>query len=203
MAASDRSVGRENARDARGETDVLAGVRSLMRPIPPFRSTRTMQNINLFLWRHAEAEDRSPDIARALTARGHRDAARVAKALKKQLDANTRVVISPAVRARETVQPLIERASLPLEVDDRLAPGASLEGVLDALESAIAACTGDSPSLVLVGHQPWVGQVARHLLTDGDGDWSVKKSAAWWLVRRARDGNAEWTLRSVLDPDLV
>lgn len=162
-----------------------------------------MQTINLFLWRHAEAEDTEPDIARALTARGQRDAARVAKALSKHLDDDARVVVSPALRARQTVEPLIGRSSLQLEVDPRLAPGARLPDVLDALEAAIVSAPGASPSLVLVGHQPWLGQVARRLLTDGHGDWSVKKASAWWLVRRSRDGSSEWTLRSVLDPELV
>ena len=162
-----------------------------------------MQTINLFLWRHAEAEDSSPDIERALTSKGQRDAARVAKALAKNLDDNSRVVISPAVRTQQTAAPLIARASLPLEIDERLAPGARLGSVLDALEAAIASSTGDAPSLVMVGHQPWLGQVARRLLTNGNGDWSVKKASAWWLVRRSRDGSTEWTLRSVLDPELV
>ncbi len=162
-----------------------------------------MQNINLFLWRHAEAEDGWPDLARPLTAKGQRDAARVAKALAKQIGDNPCVVVSPAVRTRETVAPLVVKASLQFEVDPRLAPGSDLGDVLGALEDTIASCNGDAPSLVMVGHQPWVGQVARHLLTGADGDWAVKKAAAWWLVRRARDGNAEWTLKSVLDPDLV
>jgi phosphohistidine phosphatase len=162
-----------------------------------------MQTINLFLWRHAEAEDSSPDLARPLTAKGQRDASRVAKALAKYIDDNTRVVISPAVRTRETVAPLIARTSLEFGVDPRLAPGARLGDVLDALEVAIASCSGDSPSLVMVGHQPWIGQVARRLLTNGPGDWSVKKASAWWLVRRSRDGSTEWTMRSVLDPELV
>ena len=162
-----------------------------------------MQTINLFLWRHAEAEDLSPDLARPLTPRGLRDATRVAKALAKQLDANSRIVSSPAVRTLETAEPLIRRLSLHLEIDERLAPGASTSDVLAALEAAIASCTGDAPSLVMVGHQPWVGQVARRLLTNAQGDWSVKKASAWWLVRRSRDGVVEWTLRSVLDPELV
>ncbi len=172
---------------------------------PPRRSLNlaAVQTINLFLWRHAEAEDTSPDLARPLTARGQRDASRVAKALARQLDDNTRVVISPSARTRETAAPLIARASLPLEIDDRLAPGAHLGAVLDALESSIAECNGDACSLVMVGHQPWVGQMAGRLLTNQNGDWSVKKAAAWWLVRRSRDGSTEWTLRSVLDPDLV
>lgn len=162
-----------------------------------------MQTINLFLWRHAEAEDSVPDLARALTARGQRDASRIAKVLARHLDEDSRIVISPAVRTRETAQPLVDRLSLQPEIDARLAPGARTGAVLDALEAAIAESSGDAPTLVMVGHQPWVGQVARRLLTNADGDWSVKKAAAWWLVRRSRDGNGEWTLRSVFDPDLV
>lgn len=162
-----------------------------------------MQTINLFLWRHAEAEDTWPDLERALTARGHRDASRVAKVLARHLDENSRIVASPAVRTRETAQPLADRMSLQAEVDQRLAPGARASTVLDVLEAAIAGFSGDSPTLVMVGHQPWLGQVARRLLANADGDWSVKKAAAWWLVRRSRDGNSEWTLRSVFDPDLV
>jgi phosphohistidine phosphatase len=181
--------------------DRLRAVRDKLPPL--IARPKVMQNINLFLWRHAEAEDTWPDLERPLTSRGQRDAARVAKALAKQLDANSRIVISPATRTRETAEPLVSRAALQLEIDARLAPGAAVGDVLDALESAIASCNGDAPALVLVGHQPWLGQVARHLLTGHDGDWSVKKAAAWWLVRRARDGNTEWTLRSVLDPDLV
>jgi phosphohistidine phosphatase len=162
----------------------------------------SMPNINLFIWRHAEAEDSSPDLARPLTARGQRDAARVAKALARHVDEKSFVVCSPAVRARETVAPLIARVSAQLEIDPRLAPDTDVEAVLNALEAAIASCH-DDPTMVMVGHQPWVGQLARRLLTDEHGHWSVKKASAWWLVRRSRDGSAEWTLKSVLDPELV
>ena len=162
-----------------------------------------MPNINLFIWRHAEAEEGSPDIARPLTARGHRDAARVAKALAKKLDEKAIVVSSPAVRTRETVEPLITRAALHLQIDQRLAPDSDVDEVLDVLEHTIASSNNDDPAIVMVGHQPWCGQLARRLLTDSPGDMSVKKASAWWLVRRTRDGTSEWTMKSVLDPDLV
>lgn len=162
-----------------------------------------MQTIHLFLWRHAEAEDGSPDLARPLTAQGKRDAARVARALTKRMRDNTRLVVSPAVRARETADPLVERSSLHVEIDQRLAPDASVDDVLAALEAAVIACNGDAPLIVMVGHQPWIGQVARRLLTNSEGNWSIRKAAAWWLVRRARDGNGEWTLRTIFDPDLL
>jgi phosphohistidine phosphatase len=162
-----------------------------------------MQGINLFIWRHAEAEDGSPDLARPLTARGQRDAAKVAKVLAKKLDEKSCIVASPSVRTRETAGPLIGRLSLELRIDQRLAPGADVDDALSVLEETIASCADDDPTIVLIGHQPWVGQLARRLLTDTFGDMSFKKAAAWWLVRRSRDGSTEWTMRSVLDPDLV
>lgn len=162
-----------------------------------------MQTIHLFLWRHAEAEDGVPDLARPLTAQGKRDAARVARALTKRMRDNTRLVVSPAVRARETAEPLVERSSLHVEIDQRLAPDSSVSDVLAALEDAVVACNGDAPLIVMVGHQPWIGQMARRLLSNSEGDWSIRKAAAWWLVRRARDGNGEWTLRTIFDPELL
>ena len=162
-----------------------------------------MPNLNLFIWRHADALDTLPDIDRPLSVRGHRDASRVAKAISKKLDEKSCIVSSPALRARETVEPLIARMSLELRIDERLAPGVGIDDVLGVLEETITACNDDDPTIVLVGHQPWVGQLSRRLLTDAPGDWSVKKASAWWLVRRSRDGSTEWTLRSVLDPDLV
>ena len=162
-----------------------------------------MPQINLFIWRHAEAEDTFPDLGRRLTTRGQRDAARVAKALAKQLDEKSCIVCSPAVRTRETVEPLVARTSLEAMVDPRLAPGADVDDVLAVLEEKIETCNDEGPTIVLVGHQPWCGQLARRLLTNDGGHLSVKKASAWWLVRRTRDGAAEWTMKSVLDPDLV
>ena len=162
-----------------------------------------MPHIDLFIWRHAEAEEGMPDRERPLTARGRRDAARVAKAIARKLDEKSGVVSSPAVRTRETVAPLLARFPLDLAIDERLAPGADMDDVLDVLERTIESCDDDDPTIVMVGHQPWVGQLAHRLLTDGPGFLSVKKASAWWLVRRSRDGRSEWTLRTVFDPDLI
>ena len=90
-----------------------------------------------------------------------------------------------------------------MEVDNRLAPGARTSSVLASLDEVLRDGSGDEVAIVMVGHQPWVGQIARRLLTGQDGDWSVKKASAWWLVRRSRNGDAEWTLKTVIDPDLL
>ena len=159
--------------------------------------------MNLILWRHAEAEDTSPDVTRALTASGRRSAARVARVLAAQLPSHAQVLVSPAARAVQTAEELVRKSKLNYDIDPRLQPGAPLSSVLAALDDAMHSKGAETPWLVVVGHQPWIGQTARRLLADSDGDWSMRKAAAWWLVRRARGGDAEWTLRTVFDPDLV
>lgn len=161
-----------------------------------------MTQVDLFLWRHAEAEDGVPDLERRLTAKGRRDAATVSKALA-QHARQARVIASPARRTRETADALTERTDRAAEIEPRIAPGADVDDVLAVIDAAIAAAQAERPGLILVGHQPWVGQTARHLLSGRADDWSVKKASAWWLVRRSRNGETEWTLRTVLDPDLL
>ena len=58
--------------------------------------------MDLILWRHAEAFDGTPDLARRLTPKGHKQAAAIAAWLGKRLPAKTRILASPAARAQET-----------------------------------------------------------------------------------------------------
>src|SRR6266571_1384433 len=62
--------------------------------------------MELILWRHAEAEDGSPDSARKLTEHGREQALRVAAWLKPRLPGNCEVLVSPAARAQQTAQAL-------------------------------------------------------------------------------------------------
>ena len=62
--------------------------------------------MELILWRHADAEDGAPDLERRLTAKGRKDAERVAGWLLRHLPADFKVVASPAARAQETAQAL-------------------------------------------------------------------------------------------------
>lgn len=152
--------------------------------------------MNLLLWRHADAEEGSPDVARALTRKGHEQAASVAHWLKRQLPPHPRILVSPARRARETAEAL----GLPYQVERALAPGADPATVLELVEGLPEARETVS-CVVLVGHQPWIGEVAARLISGGQASWSVRKAAVWWLVRRMRSGEAQWTVRTVTDPD--
>jgi len=70
------------------------------------------------------------------------------------------VLASPLLRARETAAAIAKAAGVDLRVDDRLAPGATTEDVLAAVEGAGA-------TIVVVCHQPDCSEIA---LTLGAGD---------------------------------
>ena len=54
--------------------------------------------MELILWRHADAEDSSPDLDRELTDKGRKQAARVADWLTPRLSPDIRILVSPAAR---------------------------------------------------------------------------------------------------------
>ena len=84
--------------------------------------------MDLILWRHAEAEDTEPDLARNLTDNGRRQAQRMAQWLRGYLPDRVRIVCSPANRTRQTVDAL----GLPYDVRNEIAPGASADALLKA-----------------------------------------------------------------------
>ena len=150
--------------------------------------------MDLILWRHAEAEDGAPDLERRLTSSGRREAARVAKWLRRRLPSKYGVFASPARRARETAGAL----GVSFKTVAKLAPGASVEQILAAANWPAAG----KPAIV-VGHQPDLGRVAASLVSGAETDWSIKKGGLWWLERRERGGEAQVVVRAVIAPDFA
>lgn len=150
--------------------------------------------MELVLWRHADAEEGAPDLDRSLTAKGRKQATRVASWLQQRLPSNFTLLSSPARRARQTAEALRPE----FRVLERLAPGATPVDIADA-----AGWPGRRGVVVIVGHQPDLGRVAASLLAGTSGDWSVKKGALWWLVYRLRERQAKVVVRAVIAPDLV
>lgn len=150
--------------------------------------------MDLILWRHAEAEPGEPDLGRRLTSKGLKQAERMAAWLEGRLPETTRILVSPADRTQQTAVALKRKFRT---VDD-LAPGASVEAVL-----AAAGWPDAREPVLVVGHQPTLGQVAAFLLGGDPQPWSVKKSAVWWITNRTRDGFPGVVLRAVMSPDLL
>ena len=88
--------------------------------------------MDLILWRHAEAEDGFPDLKRALTPKGRKQAAKMAAWLHKHLTEPVRVLVSPAVRAQQTAEAFTKS----FETVDEIAPGAAYAAVLEAARLA-------------------------------------------------------------------
>jgi phosphohistidine phosphatase len=153
--------------------------------------------MELILWRHAQAEDGSPDALRRLTARGTKDAAAVGAWLRRQLgDEAVTVLSSPSRRTMQTAEAL----GLAVEPVDALGPEADVDAVL-----AVARWpSGRDGVVVVVGHGPWIGEVAARLLAGRDDPWPFAKGALWWFGWAKGDGgSATVRLKAVLSPELL
>lgn len=150
--------------------------------------------MELILWRHAEAEDGTPDLERALTPKGHKQAEKMAAWLKQRMPAHTHVLVSPAKRTQQTAAALGGHFT----TLDVLAPGANPEDVLEA-----AGWPEDTDSVLIVGHQPTLGAVAAIALANLDDAWSIKKGGIWWISTKTHDGEIESLLRAAITPDLI
>jgi len=153
--------------------------------------------MDLILWRHAEAEEPAvgqADLTRRLTRRGEKQAARMAAWLDRQLPDGTRVWVSPAVRTQQTVMALDRKFKL----DDALAPQASVEQLLE-----LAQWPSAKGCVLLVGHQPTMGQTLAQLLGLNAGECAVRKGAVWWLRYREREEGGQTVVVTVQSPEFV
>jgi phosphohistidine phosphatase len=150
--------------------------------------------MEIILWRHAEAEDGLVDGERRLTAKGEKQAHRMAVWLKKRLPEGTAVLVSPAARAQQTA------AALTSDFETRVEVGTSADAasVLKAAGWPKARRT-----VLVVGHQPTLGQVVALLVSGRAAEWGIKKGAVWWLASRSRAGVETVSVRAVVAPDLV
>lgn len=158
--------------------------------------------MDLILWRHAEAQeladvtvqDAAADAGRKLTHRGKRQAARMAEWLDRQLPGSTRIVSSPALRCEQTAQALGRKFRLSHDIDT----SGSAAGLLALAQWPL----GRQPVLV-IGHQPALGNAIAQLLGLEGGNCPIKKGAVWWLRSRERDGQIQTLVLAALTPELL
>jgi phosphohistidine phosphatase len=152
------------------------------------------QGMDLLLWRHAEAEEGSPDESRELTAKGQKQAERMALWLEKNAPKKLRIVVSPATRTRQTVAPFARE----IEIDGRVSTSGNADDLLEA-----AGWPDANGAVLIVGHQPTLGEVAARLLGQAGGEIPVKKGALWWFRVRERYGIRETVLKAVIPAELA
>ena len=147
--------------------------------------------MDLVLWRHADAEDGEDDAARRLTPKGRKQAARMAEWLDKRLPKSARLLVSPAVRAQQTAEPLAREKQTCAEVMSGAQPSAVLKA---------AGWPDGKGTVVIVGHQPTLGAAAALAITGRPTGWRMKKCGVWWMSSDGGDGPA---VVAVLTPDLL
>ncbi len=153
--------------------------------------------MDLILWRHAEAIDLElvgDDMDRTLTPRGHKQAARMADWLDRQLPDGAKFFASPAARTDQTARAIGRK----FKTSAALAPLSNVDDLLELVQWPHA-----KGCVVVVGHQPTLGQTISRLLGLAEAECSVKKGALWWLRYRERDGVGSTVVVTVQSPDLM
>ena len=138
----------------------------------------------VILLRHAHAESGKPgqdDATRPLSARGIDEAVAAGKWLRKQSALPVRILCSPALRARQTLQHALGDVSATSEARIYDASAGELIALIDD--------NADAQRLLLVGHNPGFETLVALLATGQSGDFRGVPPAgiAWFEI----DGSAE------------
>jgi len=155
--------------------------------------------MDLLLWRHAEAVDWTPgceDLRRSLTPRGEKQARRMAQWLDRQLPESTRILVSPARRTEQTALVLERKYKL----HNELLPvtESSAKTLLDLVQWPTA-----KMGVLVVGHQPSLGETIAQLVGLKESECAVKKGAVWWLRSRLRGEQWQTVIVTVQSPEFL
>ena len=82
------------------------------------------------------------------------------------------------------------------EVAEALGTGSSAEAIIQA-----AGWPGQRQPVLVVGHQPLLGEVASSVLSGRKQDWRIRKAGVFWIEHKGSDGLP--TIRLVVGPDLI
>jgi phosphohistidine phosphatase len=150
--------------------------------------------MDLVLWRHAQAQDRTPggdDMKRRLSPRGEKQAAHMASWLERQLPEGSRIFASPSVRTDQTVKVLGRKFKL----CPGLGPDASAAELLK-----LVGWPHSKGATLLLGHQPQLGQLVSELMGWPATDCEIKKGAVCWLRKREGQGAIKTVVVAVQSP---
>ncbi|MBI5684398.1 MAG: phosphohistidine phosphatase SixA [Verrucomicrobia bacterium] len=157
--------------------------------------------MDIYILRHAEAEDIGPDCmtdaGRQLTAKGERQSSDAAAALRDMDVSFDLILVSPLVRARQTAGIIAKAMKLAkrIEITDDLAP----DGEPTALVAAVNKRAAKLSSVLLVGHEPWLSRFISQLVA-GCPDLAIKMKKAGLCkltageLRHDRCATLEWLL---------
>lgn len=157
-------------------------------------------SLRLHLLRHADAGDpmawTSDDALRPLSAKGRRQAERLARHLVAIGFETDAMISSPKVRARETAEIVADALEVAVRLEERLAGGFDISTIEAILHDA-----GRPQRPVLVGHDPDFSDVAGELA--GSPGLALKKGALVRIDVDAEIAPGSGRLRWLLPPDAV
>ncbi|MDP5008839.1 MAG: histidine phosphatase family protein [Glaciimonas sp.] len=150
--------------------------------------------MELILWRHAEAEIGEPDEGRALTGKGHKQANKMASWLDHNLPTTCKILCSPSKRTIQTAEALGRKFKIHADLATSCTPQQLL---------AAANWPDNREPVLIIGHQPTLGQIAALLIADNMQNWPIRKGNIWWIAQRERGDSASTYLKAVITPDLI
>jgi phosphohistidine phosphatase len=81
---------------------------------------------------------------------------------------------------------------------EELSPYGQAQEVLDLVQWPVA-----KGAVMVVGHQPYLGQVVAKLFDMEPGECSIKKASVWWIKTKAHESVLQTSLHAVQSADLV
>jgi len=155
--------------------------------------------MDLILWRHAHAEALEGDVScrldteRKLTAKGQKQAAKMALWLDSVLPHSCKILVSPSQRTMQTALALGRKFKVVAEV-----------GSDSNVDQILAACNWPSSRepVLIIGHQPQLGDIVCRLVPEIK-ECAIRKGNVWWISQKDGIENPMTFLKAVMTPELV
>jgi phosphohistidine phosphatase len=155
--------------------------------------------MNLYLIRHAIAEEESPtgdDSQRGLTDKGAKKMRQIAKGLRELGVEFDYILTSPYIRAEQTAEILgdVLKMKKRIVTSENLAPTGNPDQLLAEINEKYSV-----NSLAIVGHEPYLSNLVGLLTADGSPiEMTFKKGGVCYLttddLHHTRKANLEWLL---------
>lgn len=131
--------------------------------------------MHLFILRHGQAEpQQTTDEARGLTDKGRTDTAHIVSGRMVDLQTITQIWASPLVRAQQTAEIAVKYLpALRVQISELIIPEASPVSAIEWLQSI----NQPALSMLLVSHQPFVGELVNKLCGKPAGFYSMGTSS--------------------------
>lgn len=155
--------------------------------------------MKLFLMRHGDACDGPDDAQRPLSRDGLREAKNVGAFLAMAEDMPSLICHSSFLRARQTAEIVAEKLGLPRSLCER--SGLRPSDPVECLAREIAGKTYGN-GLLIIGHLPFMANLASYLLTGMEDAVSVRFTTGALLCLE-RSGCEAWTQRYHVSAKLI